>query len=310
MAFNSQLAAHLNRYVDLKRALGLQFHKQSLILQTFDLFLIETRCDLNEQAVLQFAGAQTHITKREKATRYHVVRHFFDYLSAFRDVPVLSPKAMRWTHRRPPPYVFTRETLMGLLAAVRQSVSDEYCRVYYRTMIGLAVSCGLRIGEVTRLDVSDVDFAAGFLRVRRTKFRKNRLVPFHTTTGVALRSYAAARDSKFGRPECLAFFVNIHGRHCKAATLARRFVTFAEKAGLRPRVGRQPTFHSLRHTFAVWRLIAWYEDGRDPQQMLPFLATFMGHVSYESTAYYLSATSEVLGLAAARLEDFARREES
>jgi hypothetical protein len=48
------------------------------------------------------------------------------------------------------------------------------------------------------------------------------------------------------------------------------------------------------------RLIAWYEQGADVQAMLPALATYMGHVHYTDTAYYITATAELMRLAAGR----------
>jgi integrase len=70
--------------------------------------------------------------------------------------------------------------------------------------------------------------------------------------------------------------------------------------GTRRPTGKGPSFHGLRHRFAVRRLVAWYKDGVDVQAMLPALATYLGHVRYTTTAYYLTATGELLALAAAR----------
>jgi hypothetical protein len=48
--------------------------------------------------------------------------------------------------------------------------------------------------------------------------------------------------------------------------------------------------------------LAWYEEGADVQAKLPLLATYMGHVHFEDTAYYLSAGSELLAKAGERFE--------
>ena len=56
----------------------------------------------------------------------------------------------------------------------------------------------------------------------------------------------------------------------------------------------------MRHTFAVKRLVAWYREGLDVQAMLPVLATYLGHVGYRETAYYLLANPELLELAQGR----------
>jgi len=63
-----------------------------------------------------------------------------------------------------------------------------------------------------------------------------------------------------------------------------------------------PTLHSLRHTFAVRRLEAWYAEGCDVQALLPSLATYMGHAHYSDTAYYITATPRLMALAAERAE--------
>ena len=62
-------------------------------------------------------------------------------------------------------------------------------------MIGLIASTGLRVGEAIRLTLSDVHLQTDqpHLEVLRTKFRKSRLVPLHSTTADKLRLYATER---------------------------------------------------------------------------------------------------------------------
>jgi hypothetical protein len=47
-------------------------------------------------------------------------------------------------------------------------------------------------------------------------------------------------------------------------------------------------------------MVEWYRAGLDVQAQLPALATYLGHVDYSSTAYYIRATSELMNLAADR----------
>lgn len=53
-------------------------------------------------------------------------------------------------------------------------------------------------------------------------------------------------------------------------------------------------------------LLRWYRAGVDPAQRLLHLSTFLGHVQPESTAVYLTITSDLLAEAAHRFEVFAR----
>jgi integrase len=66
-----------------------------------------------------------------------------------------------------------------------------------------------------------------------------------------------------------------------------------------------PVLHCLRHSFAVGCLLRWYRDGVDPQARLYRLSTFMGHVSPDSTAVYLTITPQLLAEASRRFEIFA-----
>ena len=176
------------------------------------------------------------------------------------------------------------------------------CGLTLHTIIGLAASTGLRISEVIRLDREDVDLKTGVLNIRCSKFNKSRLVPLHQTSLEVIRNYAAARDAAFPNGKALAFFVNTLQKRCVRNTVQQLFAGVACRAGLRGPKGRGPTFHDLRHRFATKRLVLWYEAGVDVQAMLPALATYMGHVHYTDTAYYLTATAELMALASERYQ--------
>ena len=66
-----------------------------------------------------------------------------------------------------------------------------------------------------------------------------------------------------------------------------------------------PRLHCLRHSFAVGTLLRWYRAGIDVGQRLIHLSTFLGHVDPESTAWYLTITSDLLDEANERFERFA-----
>ena len=53
------------------------------------------------------------------------------------------------------------------------------------------------------------------------------------------------------------------------------------------------------------RVEQWYRDGKDVQQLLPHLATYLGHVSVVSTQRYLQMTSTLLQRASARFAAYA-----
>ncbi|WP_244941562.1 tyrosine-type recombinase/integrase [Bradyrhizobium yuanmingense] len=166
------------------------------------------------------------------------------------------------------------------------------------TLIGLLASTGLRSGEVVSLDRGDVDLTNGVVLVRKTKFRKDRLIPVHPTTQAALRRYARERDTVFSRPKGEAFFLSSRGCRLSATGLQSNFAKARKLAGLDNGKPLRP--HDLRHQFAVTRLRLWHQQRADVQALLPLLATYLGHANYSDTAYYLTGSSDLLAIAAER----------
>jgi integrase len=72
--------------------------------------------------------------------------------------------------------------------------------------------------------------------------------------------------------------------------------------GLRTATVR-PRVHDLRHSFAVRTLIDWHRAGLDIDSRMSVLSTYLGHVNPAGTYWYLSASPELMALAAARLND-------
>ena len=98
------------------------------------------------------------------------------------------------------------------------------------------------------------------------------------------------------------FFVGVNQRRLPVNTAHGTLHGLFAKAGLKPEKGRAgPRPYDLRHAFAVQRLTKWYREGVDLQARLPWLSAYMGHVDIIGTETYLTATPELLQLAAHRM---------
>ena len=160
---------------------------------------------------------------------------------------------------------------------------------------------GLRLGEALWLDRSDVDLRDGALHVRARQ-TKQREVPLHPSATEALREYARLRDRH--PPTTRAFFLARPGRRLTRQAFWGTFPKLIRQAGLEGRGERvRPCAHDLRHTFAVRTLLDWHRAGEDIDARLPLLSTYLGHVSPESTYWYLQAVPELLQLVARDLDD-------
>ncbi len=81
------------------------------------------------------------------------------------------------------------------------------------------------------------------------------------------------------------------------------FHALVRRAGLAPRSATcRPRLHDIRHRFAVCTLLDAYRQGHDAEARVAVPATYLGHIDPKPTYWYLSAASELMQLAADRLE--------
>ncbi|WP_267903363.1 tyrosine-type recombinase/integrase [Sinorhizobium medicae] len=245
--------------------------------------------------VLSFGGAAN-----SRATRHGVLSRFYEYLAVYdAQTETLERRVFPRSRAIPPPRILSESELASLIDACARISPDIPLRGRtMATLIGLLASSGLRSGEVVRLDRTDVDLTNGVLLVRKTKFRKDRLVPVHTTTQAALRHYVRERDTAFPQPKDQAFFLSSRGNRLSATGLKNGFAEVRKFAGLDDGKPLRP--HDLRHRFAVTRLSLWHQQRANVQALLPLLATYLGHASYSDTAYYLTGSVDLLAMAAER----------
>jgi len=299
--FAKTLAARVEGYIKLRRSLGYAFHKQAATLRALVLYVKAEQLDgpLTRETALNFVLSWKG-TANGRAIRYGVLRCFCEYLSIYdAETEELDPRAFPRSRAISPPRILSDDELGSLISACRR-VSPRYPQrgLTLTMLIGLLASTGLRSGEALRLDRADVDLGSGVLHIRKTKFRKDRLVPVHTTTLAAIRQYARQRNVAFPVPKDSAFFLSSRGKRLSSSGLYAALTSACELAGLAGGKALRP--HDLRHRFAVTRLAAWHREKADVQALLPLLATYLGHARYTDTAYYVTGTADLLGLAADR----------
>ena len=83
----------------------------------------------------------------------------------------------------------------------------------------------------------------------------------------------------------------------------RVFWRLSREIGLRrPGDRTGPRVHDFRHRFAIRTLLIWYREGKNVEQQLPVLSTYLGHACVRDTYWYLSACPELMEEAARRLD--------
>jgi integrase len=315
--FGSVLGGLMRDRIALMRTRGYRYDTQARRFLRFDRFL-QQHPELAEApvAVMLQSWAATRSTPHHTAECEQLGRELAKarrHLDPSVALPRLNPRLqqeVRRQHRQP--HIYSPDDVRRLLDAARAHPSPRAPlrpRSLY-TMLVLAYCAGLRLSEIARLDLGDVDLQAGTIAIRDTKFFKSRILPLAATVVAALRDYIGARRQA-GAPQDAAsgLFWHDHGnRRYARQSIAWLVVDVLRRVGLKPPRGKTgPRIHDLRHSMVVNRMTAWYRAGVNPQQRLPYLATYLGHRDINSTLTYITVTQDLLHEAGERFRTFGAR---
>ena len=104
----------------------------------------------------------------------------------------------------------------------------------HRVLIGLLSVTGMRLGEVIRLDRSDLDTAEGVLTIRDSKFAKSRQVPLHPSTLVALADYGELHDHCCSSPKAPSLLISTTGSRLISQNVHYVFAVWSAKLDSSP----------------------------------------------------------------------------
>lgn len=162
-------------------------------------------------------------------------------------------------------------------------------------------SCGLRLSEARLLTVEDVDLENGILSIHHSKKDNSRLIPMSNQLTERCKVYYS-KVHLFSENKSF-FFPGLNGKPMTVGNTYKNFRRFLWKAGIsHGGHGKGPRIMDFRHTFACHCLKKWVLEERDLFTYLPFLKTYMGHDSFEETAYYLRLTADVFPNISIKLE--------
>lgn len=298
----STMQSHLEDYLRLRRALGFNLTWPGHVLPQFVTWLEGTGSEtITTEAAISWARLSTAANPITLSHRLGAVRGFARYLRTIDPATEIPPTGLFGKQRRITPYIYSPDEIARLVQAARQ-LHPPLRAATHEALFGLLGVSGMRVGEALRLLREDVDLDDGVIRVRHTKFDRERLVPLHSSTTGALRGYAARRDRLCPQPPTDAFFISSVGTALRYSAVRSTFRTLLVSAGFTAATSAPPRIHDLRHSMVVNTVIDWQRDGVDVSSRLPVLSTYLGHVSPASTYWYLSAVPELMQLAAAGLD--------
>ncbi|MDI6689559.1 MAG: tyrosine-type recombinase/integrase [Actinomycetota bacterium] len=205
-----------------------------------------------------------HLIENEKVSRssldlaHSAIRFLF--------VEVLNQKWFTKSIRRPR----KERRLPGILSPEEvRKIFDAVKNIKHRCILLLTYSSGLRVSEVVRLKVSDIDSNRMLIRIRQGKGKKDRYSLLSEVALEELRNYYREYH-----PKKWLFPGAKEGSHLSERSVQHIFEQALNKAG----IIKPATVHTLRHSFATHLL----ESGID----LRYIQELLGHSSPKTTQIY------------------------
>lgn len=260
-------------------------------LRRFSDYAIEEGCsnpaDVEMATVAGFlvSLAKDKLSPRSQARMLSAVRGYFRFLLAEREVKsdptelLDAPKKFKRL-----PKVLTENEVQRLMSAPDVS-TDRGLRDH--AMILLLYSSGLRVSELTELQMSHINVEAGFVRVTG-KGDKTRVVPIASVALEAVRAWVRQARPRFARPGDGHVFLSNRKNAITRQGVWKLLAKYARVAGISKTVSP----HTLRHSFAT-HLLRGGADLRSVQSML-------GHKDISTTEVYTHVASDHLRAVHAR----------
>ena len=214
---------------------------------------------------------------RSIGRRLSALRSFFRFLARenyLKTNPILmlsSPKLEKHL-----PLFMTEEEVAKLIESAFAKDDKDERSLRDRAILETFYSSGLRVSELVSMDLGNVDFISGIIKVMG-KGKKERVVP---VGGMAIKAMRRYLDSRKKKSE--AVFLNKNGKRITSRGVRGIVEKYLKSSGMNQ--GISP--HTLRHSFAT-HLLNRGADLRTVQELL-------GHANLSTTQIYTHLTTEKL----------------
>ena len=287
--FKSIFKNELNYFIKYKRSLGLKYEKEILRLKYIDNILY----NLNIKSKKITKETFYKLTKRNNmhgenyARQYGVTKDFCKFLisNGYKNIYYENKKFNIINNYRP--VIFSDDEIILLFRTMdkykNQYKGKKYYRLYYSYCIifRLLYACGLRVSEVVKITIENINFNDNTINIIDSKRHTSRLVVFSNSMKKCLEEYIKL----FNITEGLLF------RNSKNKIIDSKFLRkFYKKILDLSQLNNYSHVHDLRHCFCNKALNQMLEKGFDENVVIVYLYKYMGHKTIVETEYYLHFT--------------------
>jgi len=306
--YESRFAERIQSFITQKRALGYSYDDSAKTMDNFDKFCIERfPFDISLSKEICHAWALDSKYKPGIRGRFSPIREFAKYLHSIGETAYTLPMELKNEKPRRLPHIYTEAEIAALWKMFDEIPARKGLLVKHLVVpaiFRLIYCCGLRPCEARRLKVSNVNLHSGRIDILESKGHKSRIVIMADDVTAYMKEYNhQVSQSMTNRT---VFFPSSDDTVYTRVWLNREFNSAIAKTKIAKFGVNIPRVYDFRHSFATHRLYQWMRDGKDLEAMLPYLSSYMGHVSITSTYYYIHLVpgifAEMSGVDYSRLE--------
>jgi integrase/recombinase XerC len=269
------LNKHLDHFIDfLKGEKGVSPHTvraYSKDLSEFLSFIDKKPKSIDNLDIRSFLAFLHHkkLKKTSIARKLATIRSFFKYLH--REGYVNKNPAKLVSSPKVPKDLPRFLTIDEIFSLLDKPSGDTFRATRDKAILELLYSSGLRVSELTSIDISDLDFKESLIRAKG-KGKKERIIPIGSKAMDAIQNYLPERISL--RKKSMALFLNNRGSRLTQRSVRRILLHYSRMINLKGDLSP----HTLRHTFATHLL----HEGAD----LRSIQELLGHSSLSTTQKY------------------------
>lgn len=305
--FKGPFAKHIEDHVVLKQAVGYKYQSEAVHLLRFSVFTVKkypNAKQLTKEIVLDWCSKKSYESQANQCSRASIIRQLAIYMDSIGIHAYIIPKGYYPVEEQYVPYIYTEDELECFFHETDKCHYVSECPQRHLIMpvfFRMIYSCGLRSSEARLLKVEDVDLETGILTIQHSKKDNSRLVPMSDELTSRCRDYFE-RVHMRSKPSDF-FFPGLNNKPMTTGNAYHNFRRFLWRARIsHGGRGKGPRVHDFRHAFACHCLKKWVIQGKDLSVYLPVLKTYMGHDSFNETAYYLRLTADVYPNISIKLE--------
>ena len=282
--FKSIFKDELNYFIKYKRSSGLKYESEIFRLKYIDNILYNLNLKTKRITKETFFKLieRNNMAGANYARQYGVTKDFCKFLisNEYKDIYYKDKKFKFINNYKP---IIFSDNEINLLFQIMDEYKNKYKdRRYYKLyysysiLFRLLYACGLRISEVIKITINDINFNENSINIINSKRHISRLVVFSNSMKKCLKDYIKLFTIKDD-----LLFNNVNTN-----SLRKYYKRILKLCNL----NINSHIHDLRHCFCNNALNQMLEKGYDENVVIVYLYKYMGHKYIAETEYYLHFT--------------------